>query len=72
MLIPVCIGLGWLLCSVLSYLIFRYDYRSRDLPWTICDRACTLKVSVLGPIALLISIVVYNTDREGSDKLAKW
>lgn len=63
------ISILWVLCGVQHYRIVRSGHRRLYLLWTVTDRALWGFAGLLGPLALIVSFVVYG---KHSDKPAKW
>jgi len=53
MIYIIIIALGWLLCSVLTYVLAKRDTLKRFASWTADDKKFELRMSLLGPFALL-------------------
>ena len=67
--------LGWLACSVGTYLVWRHDWRKCFREWRTGDRQIALFCSLLGPFALIAVIItawVVGPDDKCADKPAKW
>lgn len=64
--------LVWVLCGVLSYRLDRALVRSRWGWWTKSDRNFSLVFGILGPIALIVSIIAYIVFSLGGDKPSSW
>ncbi len=65
--------IGWLVCSVLSYLLLRVTLRSITGKWTAGDRVLGILFSFLGPICLFAAVIVYVITRAvANDTDAKW
>ncbi len=64
--------LVWIVCGILHYPIFRAFMTTDGLAWTVADRILAIVGGLLGPIALVASILSYCIFRKGNSKPAKW
>jgi len=73
-MILIHIGIGWLFCLVISYLLFRRVHRREVHQWHTSDRIFYIMLSVLGPVSLLSSLIFIwkFRVRDTSEKIAKW
>lgn len=65
------IGL-WVLCGILAYRIDRATVRSKLWVWTKGDRNFHLMFGLLGPVALITSIIVYICFNGSNDDPSSW
>lgn len=71
-MIALIIGL-WVLCGILAYRIDRSTVRSHKLwTWTKGDRNFHLMGSLLGPVALFVSLIVYICFSSNDDDPSSW
>lgn len=75
MIIALCV-LGWLACSVFSYIVIRRESGGLDEEWTVGVRSLVMLLSMAGPVAavacLAILLVCFLLDSEFGDKKANW
>jgi hypothetical protein len=62
----------WLICSVLTYPRIKKAITYQTGLWTTNDRRMVIALSLLGPLALVISFVVDGVHPDRGDKPAKW
>ena len=65
---------NWALCVVLGYCLAR-SYWCRELGgWTVCDRRWAIAISLAGPVALVVMVLMWLLDRcpDNGDKPAGW
>ena len=64
---------SWVLCGILAYRIDRATVRSHLLwTWTKGDRNFNLMFGLLGPIALITSMIVYICFNGSNDDPSSW
>ena len=66
--------LGWVLCSVCAYLVWRRGWKKSFGEWTTGDRGIALVISLAGPVGLIAVTVTVWVCRllEEGDRPAKW
>ena len=67
---------GWVVCGILAYLLFRWHIRNVGGSWTTDARFFGLIISLMGLLGLLagfFTIVMEKMDKpDNPDKPAKW
>jgi len=63
--------LGWIICSVIGYFVFRCACKRTGYVWTISDRRCGIFIGLLlGPLAIIAGLLEIWLD--DNDTPAKW
>jgi len=67
------IALGWVVCGVVAYRMFRYGERhvSGGL-WTVASRRVGLLIALVGPVGLLAVAVAHWLVISPGDEPASW
>ncbi len=55
-MIVIMIVLGWLVCSVIGYVLLRHDSAQIGLPWTYLDRYVAMALGITGPAVVLAGL----------------
>ena len=66
------LGVGWLVCGILAYIIFLHHDKPK-YGWTLKDRVCCGGIClIVAPAALVMAIIEYNPFGIDWNKQVKW